>query len=80
VLNNQFTEEWHGREDELAKTLDTIIPHYQQAWDDGDTNLANVFVGEATGLITRIKPAKDIIESIVAEAETIIQKQQDYTR
>lgn len=80
VLNNKFTKEWHGREDELAKTLDTIIPQYQQAWDDGDTNLANVFVGEATGLITRIKPAKDIIESIIAEAETIIQKQQDYTR
>jgi len=80
VLNNPFTEEWHGREDELAKTLDAIIPQYQQAWDDGDTNLANVFVGEATGLITRIKPAKDIIEAIVAEAETIIQKQQDYTR
>jgi nitronate monooxygenase len=80
VLNNKFTKEWHGREDELAKTLDTIIPQYQQAWDDGDTNLANVFVGEATGLITRIKPAKDIIESIIAEAESIIQKQQDYTR
>ena len=80
VLNNQYTEEWHGREDELAKTLDAIIPQYQQAWDDGDTNLANVFVGEATGLITHIKPAKDILEAIVAEAETIIQKQQDYTR
>jgi nitronate monooxygenase len=80
VLNNPFTEEWHGREDELAKTLDAIIPQYQQAWEDGDTNLANVFVGEATGLITRIKPAKDIIDTIIAEAKTIIQKQQDYTR
>ena len=76
VLKNAFTHYWHGREDELEEELDRVIPEYQEAWDQGDTEYANVFVGEATGLIHDIKPAKDLIEAIVAEAEGIITKQQ----
>lgn len=76
VLKNAFTHYWHGREDELEEELDRVIPEYQEAWDQGDTEYANVFVGEATGLIHDIQPAKDLIEAIVAEAEGIITKQQ----
>ena len=76
VLKNAFTHYWHGREDELEDELDRVIPEYQEAWDQGDTEYANVFVGEATGLIHDIQPAKDLIEAIVAEAEGIITKQQ----
>ena len=76
VIKNAFTHYWHGREDELEEELDRVIPEYQEAWDEGDTEYANVFVGEATGLIHDIKPAAEIIEDVVAEASRIITKQQ----
>ena len=76
VIKNAFTHYWHGREDELEEELDRVIPEYQEAWDEGDTEYANVFVGEATGLIHDIKPAAEIIEGVVAEASRIITKQQ----
>ena len=72
VLKNPFTEEWHGREGELAGETDRIVPLYQEAWDKGDTDLANVFVGEATGLIHDIVPALDVINSMVEDAGKII--------
>ncbi len=40
--------------------------------------MANVFVGEATGLIADIQPAAEIIASMVEQAEKIIRKQQGY--
>ena len=78
VISNEFTAAWHGRETELADKIDAIIPLYQQAWDAGDTSLANVFVGEATGLIHDIKPAAEIITTMVAEAEMVIRQQQGF--
>lgn len=38
----------------------------------GDANNAPIFFGQDAGLIDAIKPAAEIIESMVAEAEEII--------
>ena len=78
VLANDFIDKWHGREAELAEKIDIIIPQYQKAWEAGDIDMANVFVGEATGLIADIQPAAEIIASMVEQAEKIIRKQQGY--
>lgn len=78
VLKNAFTHYWHGREHDLEEELDRVVPEYQEAWDKGDTDYANVFVGEATGLIHDIQPAGAIIETIIRDAESIIKKQQGY--
>ena len=78
VLANDFIDKWHGREAELAEKIDIIIPQYQKAWEEGDIDMANVFVGEATGLIADIQPAAEIIASMVEQAEKIIRKQQGY--
>ena len=40
--------------------------------------MANVFVGEATGLIADIQPPAEIIASMVEQAEKIIRNQQGY--
>ncbi|MGB1474350.1 MAG: nitronate monooxygenase, partial [Candidatus Puniceispirillaceae bacterium] len=78
VLANDFIDKWHGREAELAEKIDIIMPQYQKAWEEGDIDMANVFVGEATGLIADIQPAAEIIASMVEQAEKIIRKQQGY--
>ena len=80
VLVNDFINKWHGREAELAEKIDIIIPQYQKAWEEGDIDMANVFVGEATGLIADIQPAAEIIASMVKQAEKIIRKQQGYIK
>jgi len=72
VLKNPFTDQWHGREAELLSRRDTIGPAWDKAWAAGDVSLANTFVGEATGLIDRIEPAREIVARIVVQAESLL--------
>ena len=80
VLNNAFIGDWHGREAELAEQVGEIVVRYQEAWDKGDTEMANVFVGEATGLIHDIPSARAVIEKMVGDAEAVIARQQESVR
>lgn len=69
VLQNAFTDQWHENLDGLIADAQAQSESWKAAWQAGDVNVANVFVGEATGLIDEIIPAGRIVESIVAEAE-----------
>ena len=72
VLRNDFTDRWHGHEDELIGVADAEAAKYRKAWANDDPQGSNTFVGEAAGLIHAIEPAAAIIERIVAEAEARI--------
>lgn len=72
VLKNGFTETWHGKADELKEDIDTEAQKWRAAWQEGNTDVANTFIGEAAGLIRTIEPAADILERIVAEAEDLL--------
>jgi nitronate monooxygenase len=74
VLKNPFTERWHGREADLIANAAVEAARWRAAWADGDTEVANTFVGEATGLIRDIQPAALIIASIAAEAEAVLRR------
>jgi nitronate monooxygenase len=74
VLRNAFTERWHGRENELLAQADMEAARWRQAWTDGETDIANVFVGESVALIHAIEPVRRIIGRMVAEAETLLAK------
>jgi len=50
---------------------------WSAAWIDGDVTIANTFVGEATGLIDSVRPAADIMDGIVAEAEARLRNNYD---
>jgi enoyl-[acyl-carrier protein] reductase II len=39
---------------------------------DGDADYGSVMAGQISGLVNRIKPAKDIIEDIINEAHTVL--------
>lgn len=69
VLNNAFTQRWHGREAELAALADDEAAKYRAAWAAGDPDNSNTFVGEAAGLIETIEPAATILARMVQEAE-----------
>ena len=70
VLRNAFTNRWHGREDELVAVADEEAAKYRQAWAAGDPEASNTFIGEGVGLIHDIQPVADIIDRMVAGAET----------
>lgn len=68
VLDNAFTREWRGREEEQRAVAERDRPAYGAALAAGDPERVGVFVGEAAGLIRDAPPAGAIVERIVAEA------------
>jgi nitronate monooxygenase len=72
VLSNQFTERWHGHESELTANAAVLDPQWVSAWNHGDTTVANVFVGEAVGIIDVVKSARQIMDELITEAEARI--------
>lgn len=65
ALVNDFTDRWHdgdcasAGEDEIAA-----------AYDGADPELGVVYAGQAAGLVTAERPAREVIEAIGADAET----------
>lgn len=76
ALKTRLVTEWHGREASLADplTMASESERYWRAFRAGDVENTGVFVGEAAGLIHDIAPARDILERMVAEAETLLGK------
>jgi nitronate monooxygenase len=72
ALRNDFTERWHGQERELEQSLQAERATVAAAMAAGDTTLAPVYAGEASGLIHDVQPAAEIIQSIFADAEAIL--------
>ncbi len=68
ALRNNFSQQWHGKDDALA--ADTAkIAAYQQAARDGDFDIALVWGGEALDLVTELEPAGALTERIGRDAE-----------
>ena len=69
-LANTFTERWHGNETALAEAGAAERARYGEATGRGDFDTAGVIAGEAVGLIGEVLPAGEIVERLVAEAES----------
>ena len=69
VLKNAFTERWHNDVDGLKSHADAQAELWKEAWQTGNMEIANTFVGEATGIINDIQSAASIIDSMVSQAE-----------
>jgi len=68
-LVNAHTERWKGRESELMQRAHEVGADYLRAREAGNFDIAAVIAGESAGLIHDIRPAADIVESVVAQAE-----------
>jgi nitronate monooxygenase len=71
VLHNGFTDQWQGREDAL-RAAEGEAARWAAAALVGDLSVANVFVGEAAGLIRNSAPAAEIVNNMVTEAEALL--------
>ncbi|MEO0545784.1 MAG: nitronate monooxygenase [Pseudomonadota bacterium] len=74
VLKNAFTNRWHNDISGLLERADEQAALWKEAWTEGNTDIANTFAGEATGLIASVKPAQEILLSMVKDAEVQLQR------
>lgn len=72
VLRNDFTETWHGREDDVIERRSDLFTETQAALADANDRLAKAAAGNSAGLINGIESAGDIVQRIVDEAEAIL--------
>ena len=72
VLRNDYTDEWHARNEEVIANRHALQPQLNEAMQSGNIRLAPIRAGTASGLINEILPAGDIVRRIVAETEAIL--------
>jgi nitronate monooxygenase len=72
VLDNNFVQRWRGRASDLRAAQDRAATRYEEAVQSGDTDNYGVIVGETVGLISAIEPAATVLESMVAQAEVLL--------
>lgn len=74
VMKTRFVEDWHGRENDLAKSgvVELEMQRYMTAMQNGDPDNTGVWVGEATGLIKEVRSASDLLQEIVQDAERLL--------
>ena len=71
TLRNPVTEQWRGREDELAADAEAQRS-YQAAVARGDLPPLPVWASEAIDLITDLRSAAELVGAIAAQAEEVI--------
>ena len=72
VLRNDFTNTWHGRETELLARRGELQEEIATASAAKDANIAPARAGNASGLISSVESAGDIVRLIVDEAEQVL--------
>lgn len=77
-LRNPFLDRWYGREVELLRTADAEAERVAEARRKQDFDVAPVIAGEASGLVREILPAREIVDRIVREAQTLLAR--NYSR
>ncbi len=68
---NRFNTEWAGREDELRSRREEFQAHVST---DGpfDPEVHAARYGQAAGFVDQIRPAADVIQALVEQAETVL--------
>lgn len=65
ALRNAFTDRWHDREGAMDDAARRELGEAKRA---EDYRVANLYAGQAVGLVSRVEPAADIVARIVSEA------------
>jgi nitronate monooxygenase len=71
ALRNRFTEQWRGREDQLAADS-AAKQEYKDAVAHGELPPLPVWTSQAIDLITDLRPAAELVGSLSAEAAEVL--------
>jgi nitronate monooxygenase len=70
-LRNAFADAWDGREEALRASTEAR-EQFTLGHQAGDPDVALVWAGEGTDLITAVEPAGDLVTQIIAQAEGLL--------
>lgn len=75
VLANRFTDEWHGREEELRAEVSRQAGPFgwTSANNNRPENMLN-WAGESSGLVHEVLPAAEVVRRTASEAEALLRK------
>ena len=71
TIRTPFSDEWHGREDELRRARDAILAE-STVPNEAPERAHSAYAGQSAGLIHDVRPAGQILRDIVAEAEATL--------
>ncbi|MES2936876.1 MAG: nitronate monooxygenase [Pseudomonadota bacterium] len=72
TLRNGFTDRWHGQVDALRQDMPQLRDAYEAARQRSDFDVAAVIAGEAADLVRAVRPAREILDDMVAGAGAIL--------
>lgn len=76
MIKNKFIEEWEGRESEILPFPEQILKvgkdvHFA-ARAEGKIDTGSMPAGQVSGMIKKVKSARDVVEDIMAEARQVL--------
>lgn len=72
VLANRFTDEWQGRENEVADQRAELSETYTYTAERPDPSTDHITFGPSAGVVREIRPAAQVIEDMCADAEYLL--------
>jgi nitronate monooxygenase len=73
ALANEFTETWHGREDELRGDAGAA-EQVRRARREGDVEHSPLYAGESVGLVSTEESATDVVRRLAADAVKALER------
>jgi nitronate monooxygenase len=68
TIRSSFTDQWHGREDQLRAARDVIRAESNPLAEHG------AFAGQASGLVREVKPAAEIVADVMEDAAAVLSR------
>ncbi|MDQ3507185.1 MAG: nitronate monooxygenase [Actinomycetota bacterium] len=68
ALRNDFTDRWHGREDELSGNLSDAKGTLRDARESGDFSENYIYAGQSVGMVYDVPSAGELVERLSSEA------------
>ncbi len=76
MIRNRFTDYWAGREAEIKdyplQMIEVGNPASQRGRIEGDTENGVLPAGQGAGMISKVQPAADVVNEIIAEARDVL--------
>ena len=74
VQRNKFTDEWHGRYDEIVTNREGLQKRVQAAQADFKSDVRAILYGQSAGAVPAIRPAAEVVRQICDDAERLLQE------
>lgn len=74
VVNNKLTEQWAHREAEATAAFGSLAEAYSEARTRQDFDVAAIVVGECVGLVHDRPSAASIVETMVTQAQSLLER------